>query len=157
MTTLINSVDLIAKIQSWYKSMCNDDWSYTYSHAYETDGRLATVTYPAGTHRDTWPNAHSQPCGGGVCLERTVDRQGWREPSPPWMGSRACPSQVDFFPAGREPECKRAEPPMDGFTGVSEPGRTFPAVRISVQRAEPQSSEARPHQTDSSRCTKPMI
>jgi hypothetical protein len=57
----------------------------------------------------------------------------------------------------RPPGMAGAEPPMDGFTGVSEPGRTFPAERISVQRAEPQSFEARPQQTDSSRCTKPMI
>jgi hypothetical protein len=30
MTTTQNNVDLLAKIQSWYASMCNDDWEHTY-------------------------------------------------------------------------------------------------------------------------------
>ena len=30
MTTMENSTDLLAKIQSWYKRMCNDDWEHTY-------------------------------------------------------------------------------------------------------------------------------
>ena len=30
MTTTQNNIDLLAKIQSWYASMCNDDWEHTY-------------------------------------------------------------------------------------------------------------------------------
>ncbi len=30
MTTMQNNVDLLAKIQSWYVAMCNDDWEHTY-------------------------------------------------------------------------------------------------------------------------------
>jgi hypothetical protein len=30
MTSLQNNVDLLAKLQHWYKDMCNDDWEHTY-------------------------------------------------------------------------------------------------------------------------------